>query len=1537
MKKLLRLISVATILLAATSFMACSSDDDDDDSGARSVSARTSGSIVGVVLDNKGEPVEGATVTLGGKSTKTNYGGEFEITGVNPNDSKLIAAAKTVTTKTTETTDNSTATKPSVSHETTSTNTALNSNSSTTTNNNTVSKTGYTLTVRKDGYLPGKITGIYVTYQDTEDPEVTRANALLHGLEYDYQDILDRYAAALTNPNANNGGSVGTTATTTTTATEDTTATTTVQTGSNADRVFKDISEAISALKSMYKTGSYTEYFSDFGTTTTPLIPLDASLKGKIKLNLKTRTGTTYDEKTYTPKSNPTVHVSYNSGTFNITNGTTDVAVNSADYTWEAKVDSDGNFVFDKCLPSGVPLSITVDSFEEKITKEGATEAEAYWFSSASQVIYAQGTDTSTTKITKETSISGTTTTVTTTETDAGLTNITLGSKDANEISYLIMLFAQNDKVWVTKTNVEPTANGSLLTKNDALTFTFNKAMKKVGASSTGITNLAKDSYTATLSEDKKTVTLTPNIGYWILSGDTQNVTLTVEAEDGATTLLKSVFPVYFDNKVWVSVKDLSYDDYNDLRALSDPITLVFSKPMNEKIAVKLDNNNTAYTEKWNEADAEKGILANTELTLTPDAKVGYWDLGSNTTIVITVTKEFANSKDSYIDTFGYWKVGAADTGITVHFDNYNDVTIAKADKGFTATFAKAIKAQTESELKANLKVYNVGASYAVEDTQADTADGLADVVLALSEDGKTITVTPQNTEFAKYGYYSLVFAKDKFVAKTGEKILRKPATTKTVQTYANSKTTTPFVTTFTLGTEFKYTAVTVVDKLPETALASRAIYVDNDKYLKITFNKAVRTSELKIDSKTVTNYIDGTSVYLPLATLTDNEDVKLTGDVYSTDGQKWNLGATGATEFDTLFKVNKLSYKMVATSLYTVKKAIAEGAAATAGNDALVNKIAPAETTITFTFDQDVTKADWTAEFYDSDNVKFKNLDQTPYAATAAAAGKVVTVTLSGKDRDFNKTYYLSLKATKGTGDDVVVLYDSSKGTSSYGPLPGNANKKLDSEIIADVAIGGTSTGGTPAPVVSTQKYIKVETKTEEEVAGLDNLYVVEASNNKASKTTDVKDFAKSNASPIVLEFSEDIEAIVDANEVYLAKTSNHYIAEVKDANGNVTTAEGGWLTKENVEKTDTYAATATVAGKVLTIKPTYAFPSKSTVYPIVFNKEGKRLHLKKVTDTKTTGATFDNVKYESAELKFEGSPTKKADVATNELFGKTESADLVIENFDAANVGNGSKLYFSFKPIYSKTSSGTEYGSYTLYRKVTPIYADSALWEEVDTYSIDNTKLKAVNSGKPETVNDKVDPDNTERVHSVKAASTEAFALGGFDACIEAIAAEGEFNFSKTSEYKVVCTIDNVEIHSKPIPVKDSKVHVEFKTTSNSSLGKIDKEKTLKIANNDYTNETVWGDAKFKVAGNGFIKSVVATPGSEKSTLGTSTNKNRIGFGATIEAEADDTTGKTWTVTVKPETGSEVSVAAGDFITIKVTDAKDTSTTYTIKFVKE
>ena len=314
MKKLLRLISVATMLLAATTFMACSSDDDDDSSGARSVSARNSGSVVGVVLDNKGAPVDGATVTLGGKSVTTNKGGEFEITGVNPNDKSLITARKSNTTTSTATDG-----ADGGSLKTESAETALSS----TTSSVADGETAYKLTVTKDGYLPGTITGVYVTYTETEEQEVTRANALLHGLQYDYQDVLKAYAASLAQSN--------TIATTTTTATEDTTATTTTQTGSDADRVFKDLSEAISALKNMYKTGSYTEYFSTFGTSSA-LIPLDATLKGSLMLNTTSKEGTTWAETTYKPTSKPTIHVSYKSSTA------------SADYTWSAQADANGIF-----------------------------------------------------------------------------------------------------------------------------------------------------------------------------------------------------------------------------------------------------------------------------------------------------------------------------------------------------------------------------------------------------------------------------------------------------------------------------------------------------------------------------------------------------------------------------------------------------------------------------------------------------------------------------------------------------------------------------------------------------------------------------------------------------------------------------------------------------------------------------------------------------------------------------------------------------------------------------------------------------------------------------------------------------------------------------------------------------------------------------------------------------------------------------------------------------------------------------------------
>ena len=1444
MKKLLRLISVATMLLAATTFMACSSDDDDDDSGARSVSARTSGSVVGVVLDNKGAPVDGATVTLGGKTAKTNNGGQFEITGVNPNDKSLITARKTNTTTSTATDG-----ADGGSLKTESAETALSATASSVANG----ETAYTLTVTKDGYLPGTISGVYVTYTETEEQEVTRANALLHGLQYDYQDVLKAYAATLSNATA-----TGSTATTTTTATEDTTATTTTQTGSDADRVFKDLSEAISALKNMYKTGSYTEYFSTFGKSSA-LIPLDATLKGSLMLNLTSKEGTTWAETTYKPTSKPTVHVTYK-------------PTNSTDgYTWHAQADENGIFEFKESLPSGVSLTISVDSFQETI------ESNAYWFSSESMIVLVDNSGA---------------------ESNGGVKTVTLGSKDVNSETYRFLLFAQNDKLWVTKTNTETTASGVLLSKNSDLTFTFNKAVKAVDidttstTKTTGFKNLSKDSYDAKISEDGKTVTFTPKIGYWELdtTATSTQVVLTAEAVDGTTKLEKSVFPVYFDNKVWVSVKDLSFADYNDYRKLSDPIVLVFSKPMNEKIAVTITNNTTAYTEEWNKADAEKGIEANTELTLTPDAKVGYWDIGSNTSVDITVNTAFANSKESYIDTFGYWKVGAATDGskLTVNFDNYNDVTIAAAGKGFTATFAKAIKAQTESELKDNLKVYKVGTSYTEEFTVPATGE-LTDVVLALSDDGTTITVTPQNTEFANYGYYALSFAKDKFIARTGERIPRKPATTKTVEDFGTTHKT-PFVTTFTLGTEFKYTAVTVVDKLPESALASRAIYVDNDKYLKITFNKEVRTSDLTIGNTTVTNYIDGTSVYLPLATLADNDDVKVKGTVTSTDGQTWDKVST-SVEFDTLYKVNKLSYKMVETSLYQVKKAIAEGGSTTAGNDALVNKIAPADTTITFTFDQNVEGATWTAEFYDSDNVKYKNLDQTPYVAKAAAAGKVVTVTLSGKDRDFGKVYYLSLKATKGTGDDVVVLYDSSK-ASAYGPLPGRAatsTATLDSVIIATVTISGSNT----------QKYIEVNTKTEEEVAGLDNLYVVEASNNKASKTTDVKEFAKSNASPIVLEFSEDITGFTGilANDKFYGK--------------NAAASSTNWLTSDVVDASQTYASTSKVEGKVLTITPTFTFNSGATVYPIVFNKDGKRVDLKKVTDKADVAGTFASSGDEIYKARTWTSEKDIDDVIQNTAASTAKALEFKV--FNKLEIGNGSPLHFQFKPILTETGTTASYGNYTLYKKVTKAAASATKWEKVATYEVAST-ANALASVDGSAADASLDDKKFQSV--VANAPLEDFTIQKRLAAIVGSVDDDAFNYAAKASYKLVCEIDNVLIFSAEEEIADARVVLNAATTSATLATTVENAET----------ELASGDIEYTITSPSYLISAEAKVTTIAAVQATA---DRV---AAAKVTVADLTGDRKTITVTVKAGTKA--CKGDKITITAKDAQGRSGTVDITF---
>ncbi|WP_294429699.1 carboxypeptidase-like regulatory domain-containing protein [uncultured Treponema sp.] len=1179
MKKILALMAGVALLFTSTIFTSCS-DSDDDSSSSGSSSSNKNGSLVGVVLDNKGEPVEGATVTLGSKSTKTNYGGEFEFTNVAVNDLKKVTAATT----------------------------SGGANYST-----DVTGTGYTLTAKKDGYLSSTVAGIYVTYRDTENPEDTRMNGLVNSLQTTYSSILTAYAGAL-NPassvaeGAVAAGTAGSTATTNTTqiAGSDSVVTTTTQTGSDSAKVFKDISEAISALKTMYDSDYYTEYFSDFAGL--GLVPLDASLKGKIKLNLKTQNGSTYDAETYIPTSKPKVHVSYTAGTNALTTTTTGttvttIGIGGTDYTWEATVDEKGNFSFDKNLPSGVPLTVTVDMFFETIN---GTE---YCFSSQSSVISAQNTGAATT-----------TTTAGTTVVNNTLSAITLGSGDVNDESILLMLFAQNDKFWVTDTNVDSTATGVLLKTTDELTFTFNKPMVRADfkAKDSKIANLKDTEYTATWSEDKKTVTLKPVIGYWILSDASDEITITGEAEDGATAVLATkALTAYFDTKVWVSVKTESLSDFNGGILLSDPIVLEFSKPMNEQIALTVTGSSTAYTETWN---TEK-----TQLTLTPNG--GYWDVtgtapggvaGTATVanLVTVVVNTNGGSSQTYHNTkFGYWKDGAIDTStiadavadkLAVYFDSYIDVETAKATatghEAFTVTFSKALKSFTKDNNITKVEAYD-GTSYVQ----------IYDFDASIDAANKVVTITSKGSIFNKKGSkYKVTFKNLEVV--DGSKIFRelgtKGGTTSSNKTYA-AETKFGFD-----GLEFKPSKIEVVDSIPTTAQLSRALVnVTTAKVLKITFTKAIQKANIivTVNSKATdgkNNYIDGNVVYIPLdAVKAVNDTIVLSGNVLSVD---YVTGAANATDETATFSTDNIKkwFDYAADEFVITAALNLTGTSLVDGLDHVTGKAEyksantiAVGTPITFTFDADLSGYKATYKIFglkDVDNDATTDIVILKKDGEASVAGNTVTIndnTFKAKKVVGDKsTYYVELRVDNAAGIKVF---------STTSPYFGSTAKSFEETVKGftgdDQIYDKPNTGTTSAPVDpdttpnTNKNYGSFIVKVAEKDILVDTS-LIETTTAALSKATYKAAKAVPAKSAITFTF---------ANELAADTTASYELYDVSAKDSRKVVSSGA----------------ATIAGKVVTVQDNLMVAGQPTV-------NGKKITT--VTQDADTGITSYFLKLE-------------------------------------------------------------------------------------------------------------------------------------------------------------------------------------------------------------------------------------------------------------------------------------------------------------------
>ena len=1290
MKKLLRLISVATMLLAATTFMACSSDDDDGPSESSSATRVGSGAFVGVVLDNTGKPVEGATVTLGTKTATTNKGGEFELKGVPVNNPVVKSVQTGIVSGTIKNGDeNVGATAGTTSTEAT--------------------KCAYTLTVTKDGYLPGTVGSMYVS--EAEDIGGIE-DARLSALKNEYAGILNAYAGAVGTANVaknSSGEIVGFTGE----SLEDKSAT------------MKTVADALKEIQNLYAHLGKT-YSSTFVECKT-LVPLNASLSGKLKLNPSPATAEVFNETTYPAPKDTVVTVTYTA------------AKDAAPYTFKSKTDAEGNFKFEK-LPSGVDLSIKVEGFTAK-----AGEVEAYFSTDGGLNAYRANFE----EILNNGEYYND-------GTNATKNSIKIDGNSLNVAGVDIMLFAQLEKIWVKETNLIKNNSAALISVKTPLEFTFNKAIQRVDLAGSGFQDVKDENYVVTIdSTDAKKVTITPKDGIWSPKAGTNDkppagaVKLSVLAADGTKELVNSEFTAYFDETIYIAITESSEKD--KLLSLTDPVVLTFSKPMRtatvtarDGLTATSDEVTSDYTKVWSEDK--------TTLTLTPKK---YWSpvASAAAEVVFTVT----GVAEDETSTVKYWKTnsdnGTKYTGLKVYFDNVIDVTLAKVnDAKFTATFSKALKEIPALDLSSyfTIKYYAPG---------SNTAVVVNDAKLSFAD--KVLTVEAKTGEFEHYGYYEVTVATT-VVGATGESKFRETGKTATA---------TAFKADFTLGAEFKETDVEVVSTLPATAVASRAVYADAASYVKITFTKDIAKSNLKVTDQTVTNYIDGKSVYLPLAKNADEDEVKITGTVTAKigDTKEWGTTATPAVLTPGL-KVSKNIFKMVESSLYKKVESIAGGK-----NDAVVNEIKPTDS-ITFTFDQDVTGAEWTAELYDSLNVGSKDLNKTVYKVDVTKEGKVVTVKLAEGSKPLvnGDTYYLSLKAV--AGKEKIVVYDSStfKATGDgsatepkdkyYAYLPGK-DTTLGAEFVKTPVTG------------STKSYIEIV--VESETAKYKDIYVVDAGK-KNSKTTAFKDFAKGIKNPIVLEF-----AGVDNITGFTAVLATSDKSDV-------------WDKAEKVELKDTYASEAKIEGNVLTITPTAAYPHGKTIYPMVFNAEGGLVALNDVKGNALIGNTTTK-QYVSNDL----TDTKILDAAT----ANADTSALKLTQINTADTANGKNIEFSFEKqigAYKAT-----YGKYTLYKKIVPAVESAAKWERAATYAVKDDNNAWVDSSSATATN----PVTTEikLIEGSKASSTDAkfndFRILKKNGAL-VISAGTDFTYSNTILYRLVFENDNLAIWSDVIAVKENAV---------------------------------------------------------------------------------------------------------------------------------
>lgn len=985
MKKLWRTAGV--VALAAMAFFAVSCSDDDDDSSSSSSSSKDygSGTVVGYVLDNKGSPVQGATVTLANNTATTNAGGEFEITGVSSNDS---------------------------------TNT-------------------YSVTVKKDGYIPTTVTGIEVTYSETLTDETAKKVAELEALQATYKSILEEYAknaaSASTEVTSVSGGAAAVTSST--------------KEGTVDAATMKEIATALTEIQDFFEELDYkTDWNSTFAAAT--LVPLDASLKGTVKINTKAKAAATLSEATATT-ARPTIKAVY-----------TPATAGTAPYAYETTAANDGTFSFTK-LPSGVNLSLEVEGFA----------VGNAWYSTDSADLILDGSS-------------------------ADLNSVNLEGNVSNTSAYVIQLYAQNDKIIVTDTNVASSTAANLLDPAAALTFSFSKAMSKVTLTAPNLKDVADDLYTVVLSDDAKTATITPKDGAWTTTGD---VTITVggEATDGVTTFVNNEFTAYFNDKIYASLQTTSFDSDSGRVALNTPVVIEFSKAI-KNVSVRATGASNSFTQSF---DTDSKVL-----TLTPVNN--YWTLSSGNSVAFTVE---GTAQDG-TSTFAYWKDNSDSTsGLTVYFDNIVDVSLAdtssSTQESFTITFSKELRS-FDTEDNTNVSIVN------------DSSTAVTDFTSSIDSTKKVVTIAAKNGVFATSGTYTVTLTGIEAV--DGSKSLRE---------YGKSavSTSNKFTADFEYaGLELEPSAIEIVSSLPASATKSRAAIKDitADKYVKVTFNKSIYKSALNAyvgsaSNATSTSYIDGADVYVPLYELKSvGDSLVLGGSVTAADGTTYTVSSSDIEKLldGTDYKVYA-ALTVTGTSLLESKTDIS-GTTTYSAADPIVPGAA-----VTFTFSSDLTD--------DTASYEFTDADGETVTGTAAISGNTVTITDDALTSNISNDASYSIKLVIKNGD--VVLFSTA---NSYFP---SSDEDVEAALASN-SIASVSSDTITVKVAKTA--IVASTEKDSKTTSLKDFQKSYKSDIVLQFTVPAKDFkivlatVSNTSSDDYDEFVEDNEDSILASTTALSKT---------------------------------------------------------------------------------------------------------------------------------------------------------------------------------------------------------------------------------------------------------------------------------------------------------------------------------------------------------------------------------------------------------------